>query len=1103
MSAIDKTLLLNPLNRGALPARSWLLIPIILLGGAVIACSVGGSDVKRGSRALVEAFSKQRLIEPRLSGGFSAGEFNPSRDAGRGIDTLKLERARGWLQDAVAERQPSADLAYARFLLSEADKPAEAQTYLRRALAEAPASSEAHNDLGVWFIQQNKFEDAIGEFDEALKLRADMPEPLFNRAICYRRLLLSAAANDDLGRLMEIEHDKGWLDEAKRRRDELSTTADASRPQTEIIKELDVALRDDLTHAREIVDLNYDAVRRFFFFDLAQQYLGSNESTGQLANDAPLSRMKTIARLAVDVKGDRDMADTVTKLASVPPRKRAEELKLFVAYQQALGLFGLRRYDEAQLALERLDRLYAKRGDLLFQAKMKYSIARSLYHSRHFAESITLLEQIMPQLEANGWRYHQAQTLDVIGLDYSRLGQDSKALTYLHKSYELFQQMREPVAFPLQYIGLAYWHLGDFDGALENLRASTEVFLRGGANASELANNYLNAADVYRLLERRQLALLFADQALRYSNQARDTNRAAQALSFEAVQHAYATEFDVASEEIKQALERLGEIGAAERSYTEPLVRMRAGEVEVQRGDLTHALQAYDDAESLTSRAEGDPILHINSLRGRADAAVRAGRREQARKDLDEAVRIIESYRENLSGRVHRIDFLSASEGVFDQMILLDAEDPGRASEAFEMSERSRARGLLDEFTPGRIGKTRAAKPLSLAQVQAALPDKLTLLAYSVTSERTHVFLITRSEFRLATSPATEEQLDELVSEYVSEVKSKGPLDELSQKARALYQILIEPVKDHLSSDADLCIVPDKSLQVLPMGTLKDSSDKYLIEGHRLIYAPSASVFIRCLSRVNGHLAGNQERLLAVGNPEFDRERFSKLPDLIDAQREAEGASVFYKDPIVLTGAAADEPEVRGAMKTCTVAHLALHCLVDQQSPWLSALVLAPEKSTTTRAGSNSSSEKRAQARAEADNARASRTLSLSPRPQVDDPSDGLLYLDEVYNLNLPKLRLVVLSACETGLGRYYRGEGVVSLIHPFLAARVSTVVASLWPVESRATSELMLEFHKQRTSPRKQAGAALRLAQLKMIASADSAHPYYWASFIVVGGDY
>jgi CHAT domain-containing protein/Flp pilus assembly protein TadD len=1109
MSASRKTFETRPLNRRA-AFISWrqlafaAVLLLALLVGILIAYRSRGSDVDRGMSALITAFGDRRLIEPRLSGGFKGGKFKPSRDDRSGINSSELGRARVLIMDSLAKGEPSAPLAYARLLLSENEKLPEALKYLRRVLVASPESAEAHNDLGVFLIQQDKVEDAIDEFEAALKYKVDMAEALFNRALCYQRLLLKDSAIADLNRFLEIERDPGWRDEARRRRDEVSAPVSSAKPPVEVIEDLNKALAGDFSQAREILDRNYDVVRKYFYFDLAQQYLRSADTPDQAATDLALLRMENISRLAIEAKGDRDMADTVKRLMAVPQRNRAAELRLFRDYKEALDLFSTRRYDEAQVTLERLKNVFQQRGDSQFKAKMEYSIAGALYASRHFKSSITLLKAILPLFRASGWRYHQAQTLDLLGLVYSRLGQDSKAIKYLQQSCELFQEIDEPVAVPLQYAGVAYWHLGDFDKALGHLHRSTDLFLKQGSRSTELANNYLNTADIYRLLDRSQLALLFAGEALRYSNKANDASRAAQALSFEAVEHARAKQFDLAEEKITQALEQLNRVGAAERAYTQPLILVRAGDVAMRRGDITGALQHYTNAESLTSHAEGDPILHVHALRGRADAYAKSGQRDRAHKDLNDAVRLIETYRENLAGRVHRIEFLSASQGVFDQMIALDADEPERASEAFEMSERSHGRELLDEFAPANRPDKRTTEPLSLDDVQAALPPDLTLLVYSVTSERTYLFLIRHSGFEIATSTATTTQLDRLVSDYVSEVKTKAPGDGLSEKARVLYQLLIEPVRERLAGITHLCIVPDKSLQLLPMAALKDPSDRYLVESFGLICAPSASVFVRCLNRARAKGPRGEERLLAVGNPEFDRKQFPNLSDLDEARHEAEGSSAFYYNPVVLTGARASEPAVRDAMKNCSVAHLASHCLVDQQSAWLSAIVLAPEKGAseaTVDNGTRVESNLPAGRKSAGDEQRGSQ-ISLVAQTPLDNPSDGLLHLSEVYNLNLPSTRLVVLSACETGLGQYYRGEGIVSLIHPFLAARVSTVVASLWPIESHATSELMIDFHKERSSS-KRSGDALRAAQLRMIGSADFAHPYYWAPFIVVGGDY
>jgi len=188
-------------------------------------------------------------------------------------------------------------------------------------------------------------------------------------------------------------------------------------------------------------------------------------------------------------------------------------------------------------------------------------------------------------------------------------------------------------------------------------------------------------------------------------------------------------------------------------------------------------------------------------------------------------------------------------------------------------------------------------------------------------------------------------------------------------------------------------------------------------------------------------------------------------------------------------------------MSECDAAHLAVHCVVDEGSPWLAALVLAdtaPSQNALVTAGDATPSTPPTGSRAGIKRI-AALSKALPQEPRID-PNDGLLYLSELYGIKLPRTRLVVLSACQSGLGQYYRGEGIVSLVRPLLAAGVPTVVASLWPVDSKATSDLMVEFHKQRKlTAGVQAAEALRRAQIALARTYE--HPFYWAPFIVVGG--
>jgi CHAT domain-containing protein len=114
-------------------------------------------------------------------------------------------------------------------------------------------------------------------------------------------------------------------------------------------------------------------------------------------------------------------------------------------------------------------------------------------------------------------------------------------------------------------------------------------------------------------------------------------------------------------------------------------------------------------------------------------------------------------------------------------------------------------------------------------------------------------------------------------------------------------------------------------------------------------------------------------------------------------------------------------------------------------------------------------------------------------------PQDGFLRLHEIYNLQL-NADLVVLSACETGLGKEIKGEGLIGLTRGFMYSGAPRVVASLWNVDDLATAELMKLFYQRMLKDGQPAGAALRAAQLEMSGQKRWASPYYWAGFVLLG---
>jgi len=125
--------------------------------------------------------------------------------------------------------------------------------------------------------------------------------------------------------------------------------------------------------------------------------------------------------------------------------------------------------------------------------------------------------------------------------------------------------------------------------------------------------------------------------------------------------------------------------------------------------------------------------------------------------------------------------------------------------------------------------------------------------------------------------------------------------------------------------------------------------------------------------------------------------------------------------------------------------------------------------------------------------------LVLSLVNNRGQPQDGFLELEDIYNLHLP-VELVVLSACDTGLGQEMNGEGLVGLTRGFMYAGATRVVASLWSVNDAATSELMARFYKEMQQGKMKPAAALRAAQIQVWKQKMWTSPYYWAAFQIQG---
>jgi CHAT domain-containing protein len=427
-----------------------------------------------------------------------------------------------------------------------------------------------------------------------------------------------------------------------------------------------------------------------------------------------------------------------------------------------------------------------------------------------------------------------------------------------------------------------------------------------------------------------------------------------------------------------------------------------------------------------------------------------------------------------------------------------------------------------------------AMQPLSLGDVQQkVLDDNTALLEYALGVDASYLFAANRAGVSLFKLPRRSD-VDKLATDFrASLIPPKlqrrivgidvavdqqrglgivqGPSEDLAPfvaAANALYKAVVEPAASVIA-DKRILVVADGMLNYIPFEALVKNTEgadyaslNYLVKTNEIVYSPSASV----IAAIRG------------GSP---------------AREGAKGAMLVVADPVF----SADDPRAKGATGATASAEtrglgLALESAVNDVSPDASTTAsagfhLARLSGTRTEAdeiaklAGASKPDVWIDLNANEDNVRArdltkyryvhiaTHGLLDAERPQFtgvvlsligNKSNDGFLRTDEIFNLKLGA-PLVMLSACETGLGKEKRGEGVIGLTRAFMYAGAPTVGVSLWSVADKSTAELMTDFYKRLlTSSPQPPSSALRESQLAMITGKTHSAPFYWAPFVLVG---
>ncbi|MFL6195116.1 MAG: CHAT domain-containing protein [Thermoanaerobaculia bacterium] len=796
---------------------------------------------------------------------------------------------------------------------------------------------------------------------------------------------------------------------------------------------------------------------------------------------------------------------------------------------------SLGRSAEEVPCYERVLGLFRELGQTRLQALVLLNLGGVYDRMGEPREALARYGQALELLSALGDRRGEAQLRNNVGVIYNSTGEIGEALSHFDRALPIFRELgdRQWEARTLHNLGSAYYALGELQRARTSFEQALALRRAADDRPGQIVSlNYLGL--VHHRLGEPATALSLFRQAIELARATGEQLGEANSLSLIGEELLAAGDYRKALEELRKAIEILSALGDR-RSRAAAL--QRTGEAWAGLGDPARALEAFGEALALR-RAITDRAGEAGSLTAMAAVLAKLGRWAEARSRVGEALTLIESLRTTVVNPDLRASFLAAHRQAFELEIglvmQLHRQEPegGHAREALEVSERARARALLDLLQEAgadvrqgsdpvlrerervlverlnakadrqierlsRAGggeaadaerelqsllaeldgvraeiRTRSPRyaaltqpvPLRAAEIQALLDPDTLLLEYSLGEKESFLWAVdSKAVVSFELPPrAGIEALARRVYEGMRSVDAGAAPAKGTEGAEAasLSRMLLGPLGGRLAGKR-LVIVADGALHYLPFAALPapDGKGDLLLDRHEIVTLPSATV-LAVQRRELGARPPAPRAVAVLADP-----LFSSLQRLPSTRLEAEKIAALLPAGQVLLalGSRADRAAVlAGELAPFRVVHFATHGLIDARTPELSG-------------------------------------LALSQVGEDGKPRDGFLSLADLYNLQLGA-DLVVLSGCETALGREIRGEGLVGLTQGFLYAGAARVVASLWRVQDRATADLMGRFYQALLREGKRPAAALREAQLAIRSERRWRDPYHWAAFILQG---
>jgi len=724
----------------------------------------------------------------------------------------------------------------------------------------------------------------------------------------------------------------------------------------------------------------------------------------------------------------------------------------------------------------------------------------------------------------------EAQTLTYLGDVSLRVGDPAEARRYFESALPLRQASSDPkgTAISLTYLGMALIALGQPEQALQRFQDALVLW--------DKVSDPQGRAFTLDKLGLAQIATKDSSSAVQTFNAALTLNRAVSDSISEAANLLHLAQAERARGNLSNALvEVLRSLQLIEST------RLRGSDQQLRTTFLAAKQDYYETAiDILMSLDQQHPAS------GYTEKALVISERRRARSLLDTLaeshIDIREGVDPQLLAKEHdiqqKLDNAAARRNTL-------GTNPAKAEATVLSNELSKLTAEYNDVQAElrtrspRYAALKQPITLGVGEIQQQLDPDTLLIEFSLGDETSYVWVISDQSVKSFALPGRQqiESLALKVAKSLAQQNRYGKDEGTENAEAALSKILLDPIA-LLLGHKRLAIVPDGALQLIPFGVLPapvttnsqpDRKNSYessstigsialtirprrLIQENEILNLASASVLASQRQQIKGRALA--PRAIAVfANPVFDS---------ID-RRVARAAKTSNQsaglDPNATNDVSSSVAKVSGQNHAASMQRALRDFGVVEISPLYfsrdeaQAIVKVAPKGKTLLAM----------------DFRASREMAMSPElsqyrmihfathglldlehPELSgivlslvdekgEAKDGYLRLHDIYNLNLPA-ELVVLSACQTGVGKQIKGEGLIALTRGFMYAGAKSVVASLWKVDDAATAALMAEFYKQMFTNKLKPAAALRAAQLSIAQEKRWQSPYYWAGFFLQG---